>query len=224
MNRYKEENLMVPVIAIVGKSGAGKTVIMEKLIAEFKARGYRVATIKHAHQKVDLDEKGKDTWRFSQAGSDAAVVSSPSRITIFKNLEREPSLEETVMLLGEGYDIILAEGFKTTRAPKIEVCPTGKTEDMVCSESDLRAVISDGRLPVKIPLFGRGETGKIADFIEHEIMATMPADLSVAVNGRNVPLKRFVKDIMASSILAMLGTLKTVGIIKTASIHIRKLS
>jgi len=45
--------------------------------------------------------------------------------------------------------------------------------------------------------------------------------MSVAVNGKNVPLKRFVKDIMASSILAMLGTLKRVGIIKTVSIHIR---
>ena len=215
-------HLMVPIIAIVGKSGAGKTLIMEKLITEFKARGYCVGAVKHSHQAVELDAPGKDTWRFSQAGSDAVAVSSPSRITIFKNLDREPSLEQTVLLLGDSYDIILAEGFKTTRTPKIEVCPTDKTEDMVCSESDLRAVISDGRLSVKIPVFGRGEIVKVADFIEHEIMAAMPSDMSVMINGRNLPLKRFVKDIMASSILAMLGTLKTVGIIKTASIHIRK--
>ncbi len=213
---------MVPVITIVGKSGTGKTVIMEKLITEFKARGYRVGAVKHAHQTVELDVPGKDTWRFSQAGSDATVVSSPSKITIFKNLDHEPTLEETVMLLGEDYDIILAEGFKTTRAPKIEVCPKGKIEDMVCSESDLCAVISDGKPPVKIPLFGRQEIGKVADFIEHEIVATAPSDMSVTVNGRKVPLKQFVKDIMAGSILAMLGTLKTVGIIKTVSIHIRR--
>jgi len=213
---------MVPIIAIVGKSGAGKTVIMEKLITEFKARGYRVGAVKHAHRTVELDAPGKDTWRFSEAGSDAVAVSSPSRITIFKNLDREPSLEETVLLLGEGYDIVLAEGFKTARAAKIEVCPTGKTGDMVCSVSDLCAVISDGKPRVKIPVFGRGEIGKVVDFIEHNIMATMPADMSVTVNGRNVPLKRFVKDIMASSILAMLGTLKTVGIIRTASIHMRR--
>ena len=92
---------------------------------------------------------------------------------------------------------------------------------MVCSESDLRAVISEGNPPVKIPVFSRGESGKIADFIEHDIMAAMPSDMSVTVNGRNVPIKRFVKDIVASSILAMLGTLKTVGIIRTATIHIR---
>ncbi|MBN1374562.1 MAG: molybdopterin-guanine dinucleotide biosynthesis protein MobB, partial [Dehalococcoidia bacterium] len=34
---------MIPALAIVGKSGSGKTVIIEKLIAELKARGYRVA-------------------------------------------------------------------------------------------------------------------------------------------------------------------------------------
>jgi len=215
---------MVPVIAIVGKSGSGKTVIMEKLIAEFKARGYRVATIKHAHQTVELDQPGKDTWRFSHAGSDAAVVSSPSRISIFKNLDREPSLEETALLLGEGYDIILAEGFKTTRAPRIEVCATGKAEDMVCLEAELAAVISDEAFPLKIPRFGREQVQEIADFIEQEIIAAMPSDMSVTVNGRKVPLKHFVKDIMASSILAMLGTLKTVGIIKTATIRIRKSS
>jgi len=214
-------NLMVPVIAIVGKSGAGKTVIMEKLITEFKARGYCVGAVKHTHQAVELDEPGKDSWRFSQADSDAVAVSSPSRITIFKKLDREPSLEQTVLLLGDSYDIILAEGFKTTRAPKIEVCPTGKTEDMVCSESDLRAVISDRRIPVKIPVFGRDDIVKVADFIEHEIIAAMPSDMYVMINGRNLPLKRFVKDIISSSILAMLGTLKTVGIIKTTQISIR---
>ena len=215
-------NLMPPVVAIVGKSGAGKTVIMEKLITEFKARGYCVGAVKHTHQAVELDAPGKDTWRYSEAGSDAVAISSPLRITIYKNLDRDPSLEQTVLQLGDSYDIILAEGFKTSRTPKIEVCPTGKTEDMVCSESDLRAVISDGRPPVKIPVFGRGEIGKVADFIEHEIMAVVPSDMSVMINGRNLPLKRFVKDIMAGSILAMLGTLKTVGIIKTVSIYIRK--
>ncbi|MFA5079990.1 MAG: molybdopterin-guanine dinucleotide biosynthesis protein B, partial [Dehalococcoidia bacterium] len=115
---------MVPVIAIVGKSGVGKTVIMEKLIAEFKTRGYRVAAVKHTHQTIDLDAPGKDTWRYSKAGSDAIAISSPTRVTIFNKLDHEPALEETVRLLGDGYDIILAEGFKDTRAPKIEVCPS----------------------------------------------------------------------------------------------------
>jgi len=212
---------MVPVIAIVGKSGVGKTVIMEKLISEFKSRGYRVGAVKHTHQTIDLDAPGKDTWRYSEAGSDAIAISSPLRVTVFNKLDHEPALEETVRLLGESYDIILAEGFKDTRAPRIEVCPTGKKGDMACNESELCAVIARVRKPGKIPVFGREETGRIADFIEHDIIRAMPSDMSLTVNGRNVPLKRFVKDIMAGSILAMMGTLKKVGIIRTASIRIR---
>jgi molybdopterin-guanine dinucleotide biosynthesis protein B len=172
---YERENYMVPLIAIVGKSGAGKTVIMEKLIAEFKARGYRVAAIKHAHQTVELDVEGKDTWRYSQAGSDATVVSSPARITIFKSLDHEPSLEETALLLGEGYDLILAEGFKKSRAPKIEVCATGGVAEMVCGEAELAAVISDAALPLKIPRFGREQVKEIASFIEKELLAKITA-------------------------------------------------
>jgi len=212
---------MVPVIAIVGKSGSGKTVIMEKLIAEFKARGFRVGAIKHAHQTVELDAPGKDTWRYSQAGSDAAVVSSPSRITIFKSLDREPTLEESALLLGDGYDLILAEGFKKSRVPKIEVCATGRAEEMVCTQAELAAVISGGELPLKIPRFGREQVKEIADFIEKELLAKMPADMAVTVNGKPVFLKRFVKDIIAGSILAMLSTLKSIGIIRNAQISIR---
>jgi len=213
---------MVPIVAIVGKSGSGKTVIMEKLITEFKSRGYRVGAVKHSHQTIDLDLPGKDTWRYSRAGSDAVAISSPARVSVFNYLDHEPVLEETVRLLGDNYDIILAEGFKDTRAPKIEVCPTGKEEDMACNESELCAVIAKVTKSGRKPIFGREEISRIADFIEHEIIANVPDDMSVTVNSRNVPLKQFVKDIMASSILAMIGTLKTVGIIRTASIHIRR--
>lgn len=212
---------MVPVIAIVGKSGSGKTVVMEKLITEFKARGYRVGAIKHAHQTVELDLPGKDTWRFAQAGSDAAVVSSPQRVTIFKSLDREPTLEETALLLGEGYDIILAEGFKKSRALKIEVFSPDNSAEMICTETELAAVISDAELPLKIPRFGREQFKEIVTFIEKDLLAKMPAGVAVRVNGKPVFLKPFVKDIIASSILAMLSTLKSVGIIRTAQVSIR---
>src|SRR5512136_14329 len=37
----------LPIVAIVGKSESGKTVLMEQLIAEFKKRGAKVAAVKH---------------------------------------------------------------------------------------------------------------------------------------------------------------------------------
>jgi len=211
---------MIPVVTIVGKSGSGKTVLMEKLIAEFKSRGYRVAAVKHAHQTVELDVQGKDTWRFSQAGSDTTVVASPDRITIFKAVRGEPGLAAAVAALGQDYDLVLAEGFKMSTAPKIEVHGGGRTRPL-CKESELRALVSDEKLKSGIPLFRRNDIKGIADFIEKQIMDKMPSGMSVTVNGKPVPMKPFVKDIIASSILAMLGTLKSIGIVRNAIIIIR---
>jgi molybdopterin-guanine dinucleotide biosynthesis adapter protein len=211
---------MIPVVAIVGKSGSGKTVLMEKLIAEFKSRGLKVASIKHAHQMVDMDTAGKDTWRFSQAGSDATVIASPSRISIFKNISGEPGLDDALLALGQGYDIVLAEGFKSTKLPKIEVHKGDGTAPLF-KETELFAIVSDEKLKFKIPRFPRDDIESIADFIEKDIVDKMPPDMAITVNGKPLFLKPFVQDIIASSILAMLSTLKKVGIIRNATILIR---
>ncbi len=47
---------MPPVISIIGKSESGKTTLVEKLVGELKARGYRVATIKHVPRDLVFDE------------------------------------------------------------------------------------------------------------------------------------------------------------------------
>jgi molybdopterin-guanine dinucleotide biosynthesis protein MobB len=212
---------MLPVVAIVGNSGSGKTTIVEKLIVELKARGYRLAAVKHAGETIDLDPPGKDTWRFSQAGSPTTVISSPAKITIFKSIDHDPSLEETLMSIGEGYDLVLMEGFKKSKAPRIEVYRGTDAKGMACPESDLSAAISDSKLPIKIPQFRPSDIGGIADFIEKEIIGKAPSDIEVVVNGKKIFMKPFVKNIIGSSIIAMLSSLKTVGIIRSVIISIR---
>lgn len=175
---------MIPALTIVGKSGSGKTGVIEKLIAELKARGYRVAAVKHAHQPVELDAEGKDTWRFARAGSDASVISSPSKLTVFKNASKEPTVEEALEALGEGYDIVILEGFKRSKLPKIEVLRGDLGKDLVCSPEDLAAVITDGELPFDLPKFKSDDIRGITDFIEKEIMAKAGSDIAVFANGK----------------------------------------
>ena len=212
---------MLPVVAIVGNSGSGKTGVIEKLIMELRARGYRLAAVKHTGETVDLDVPGKDTWRFSQAGSLTTVICSPSKITVFKSIDHDPSLEETLMSIGEGCDLVLVEGFKKSKAPKIEVYRGTAGKEMVCRESDLSAVISDSKLPYKIPQFRPDDIKEIADFIEKEIIGKTPSDIEVVVNGKKIFMKPFVKNIIASSIIAMISSLKNVGIIRSVIISIR---
>ena len=85
----------VPVLSIIGKSGVGKTTILEKLIPELKSRGLKIATIKHhAHPGFDIDQPGKDTWRHAQAGSDLVIIAAPDKIATIQKLEQEKSLDE----------------------------------------------------------------------------------------------------------------------------------
>ena len=49
-----------PVVAVVGPTNSGKTTLVEKLIRELCARGYRVATVKHAPQESSVDLPGSD--------------------------------------------------------------------------------------------------------------------------------------------------------------------
>ena len=76
--------MCIPLVTIIGKSGCGKTTLMEKLVVELKSRNYKLATIKHhSHRGFDIDKPGKDSWRFAQAGSDHVVIASPDKIASY---------------------------------------------------------------------------------------------------------------------------------------------
>ena len=112
---------MPPIVAIIGKSKSGKTTLIEKMILELKRKGYRVATIKHTFHKVSIDKAGKDSWRHIQAGSEATAISSSNNVVVIKPVTENMDPCNIAHLLGEDYDIILAEGFKHSNIPKIEV-------------------------------------------------------------------------------------------------------
>ena len=60
----------IPVIGFAAFSGTGKTTLIEKIVRNLKAQGFRVAVIKHDAHKFEIDKEGKDSWRFSKAGAD----------------------------------------------------------------------------------------------------------------------------------------------------------
>ena len=165
-----------PIVPIVGKSESGKTVLMQQLIAEFKKRGYKVAAVKHSHGGVEIDHPGKDSWKFSQAGSDAVCVSSPDKLAFVKKLDRELSIEEIMPIIGSEFDLILVEGFKRSRISKIEVHREELGDDLICSPEELLAIVTDGSLDTliahgyRVPAFRPADTAAIADFIEKSFL------------------------------------------------------
>jgi len=156
---------MTPIVSIVGKSKSGKTTLIEKLIQELKSRGYRVATIKHAARGMDFNESGKDSWRHIQAGSEAIAISSPGKIVLIKPTTQDITLDEIAHLLGDDYDIILAEGFKEGNTSKIEVhCK--EVGPPLATVKKLMAIVTDEPLQTKTRQFSPQDIKGLADLLE----------------------------------------------------------
>ena len=212
---------MVPVVSIVGKSGTGKTTFLESLIVEFRKRGYRIAAVKHSPGGMEIDKPGKDSWKFAQAGSDAVVVSSPDKLVLVKSVDHDSNIEEILRLIGGDFDLVLVEGFKRGKAPKIEVYRRELGEDLACPPKILSAIVSDEPLNIDVPQFSINDTQAVADFIEKNFISQAEGDTSLFVNGKQVFIKPFVKDIIVRVLLAIVSTLKGVVEIKNLDISIR---
>jgi len=212
---------MLPVVSIVGKTGSGKTQLIERLLPEFKRRGYRVATVKHSPGGMEVDKPGKDSWRFAEAGSDAVAVSSPDKLACIKTVDHDSSIEEIWHLIGSDFDLVLFEGFKKGKAPKIEVYRKELGEDLLCPAEVLSAIVTDEVLDSNVPQFPLSDTQAIADFVEKISIFQDKGATSLFINGKQVFIKPFVKDIIAKALLAMVSTLKGVGEIRNLDISIR---
>ncbi len=161
---------MKPIISIVGKSDSGKTTLLEGLIAELKQRGYRLAVIKHSREDFEFDTVNKDTWRFSQAGSELSAISSTHKLVIFKNVALDFNPRKFSQLISEDYDLILTEGFKRDNYPKIEVHRQNQGRDLVSPPQQLLAIVTDEPLEVDVPQFSKNEIQKLADLIESAVL------------------------------------------------------
>jgi len=93
---------------------------VEKLIRELKNRGYRVGAFKHDAHRFDIDHPGKDSYRFTTAGADTMIITSPDKMAMVKMHSQSPPVEELLDRYFSDVDIVLIEGFKRLNLPKIE--------------------------------------------------------------------------------------------------------
>lgn len=119
-----------PVVAIVGYSDNGKTRVTVALIKLLTSQGYRVGAIKHCHHGHDVDRPGSDTDRFYKSGASTVIASSPGQKTRMEKSEGDASLDSLVVSFDPDVDIVVAEGFKGSEAPKVLVVGGGVTPEV----------------------------------------------------------------------------------------------
>jgi molybdopterin-guanine dinucleotide biosynthesis adapter protein len=156
------------VMGLAGWSGSGKTTLLVRLIPELRARGLRVSTVKHAHHEFDVDRPGKDSFEHRRAGAVEVLVSSASRWALMHEHrgDAEPGLAE---LLGRmsPVDLVLVEGFKRDRHPKLEVHRPSVGKPLLCLDDRMiRGVASDVALEnLSVPRLPLDDIPGIAAFV-----------------------------------------------------------
>jgi len=162
---------MIPIVSIVGRSNAGKTTLMEKLIPELIRRGYRVATIKHDVHGFAIDQQGKDSWRHKKAGASTTIISSPWKVAVIEDVERDCEPAELRDRYIRDVDIILSEGYKGNPHPKIEVFRSALGTELLCSKRDnLFAIASDQPLEAGVPCLDINDATGLVDLIETKFL------------------------------------------------------
>ena len=83
--------------------------------------GLRVGTVKHDAHSFEIDHPGKDSWRHGQAGAEAYVIASPERLAFITRLDGELPTTEIVRRYFDGFDLVVAEGYKRTAPHRVEL-------------------------------------------------------------------------------------------------------
>lgn len=171
-----------PVVCIVGRKNSGKTTLAVALLAEFRRRGWRVASVKHGHHDFETDQPGRDSWRhFHEGQAEATLMAGAGKIALVMRMEGDPDPERLVrdFYAGRGYDLVLIEGYKSGPFPRVEVFRRAVHDEPVYDAGDpdaarlyLAIATDDAALRADVPIIrldgepGAGEhVGRIADLV-----------------------------------------------------------
>ena len=212
------------IISIVGLKNTGKTSLTSKVIKELTNRGFKVASIKHSHHRMEMDHEGTDTYKQMESGSDF-VVGIGGR-TYF-NINERLDLERILFLIKliENPDFVVIEGFKAYPYAKIATCEEVKDEYTIkvvnsfeiTDEEVLELVdlVEERSYDILETLFvndcGYNDASIIGQAFAQGKLDYNPdtqAEVNLAIDGINIGLNRFVSNYLKQTILGVLNPLK----------------
>lgn len=159
------------VFGIAGRSGMGKTTLLERLIPALRARGLRVSLIKHSHKDIEVDRPGKDSHRLREAGCQEVLLLGRTRWALMHELrgDAEPDLDYLLSRI-QDCDLVLVEGFKGGDFPKLEVWRAAVGKPMLWPEwPGIVAMVGDAPdLADAPPHFSAAELAPLVELVLQE--------------------------------------------------------
>lgn len=166
---------MMKVFGIAGRSGMGKTTLLERLVPELRSRGLVVSLIKHSHKSIEIDRPGKDSYRLREAGCQEVLLLGDGRWALMHELRGDPEPPLPYLLSRiQRCDLVLVEGFKSGDFPKLEVWRASEGKPPLWPDwPGIVAMAVEGAVPVPAPrVLSLSDTRAIAELVLGEAAAS----------------------------------------------------
>ena len=168
-------------VSIVGLANSGKTLLLERVVAAVKERGYRAAVVKHCPHGYSMDQPGTDTGRYRRAGSDLVAAAAPGELAVMRQVDAEATPEQIADLIGHDVDIVLAEGFKQSDIPKILVADRGRGRAPIGYRGELLASVTPEVSPEGVMQFDKSQVDAIVELLIGRLDNPLPKPVPDAV-------------------------------------------
>jgi hypothetical protein len=132
------------------------------------------------------------------------------KVAVIRDVDHDAELNEIRDRYIRDVDLVLSEGFKRNRQPKIEVSRREKHRDLLCTKEDnLLAIASDQPFEIGVPCLDINDASGLVDLIEEKILkGGKRIKVFLRVNGSEVPLSPFIQESIKGTVRGMVSSLK----------------
>lgn len=213
---------MAPIITFIGGHDQERSGLVGRVIDHLMSLGYKVAAIKSADGTGEGDGDLPESERKERdsAGADDVLAITPDRM-ILRTKNAQLPLSTLAHRYFPDVDIVVGEGFATARrVAKIEVVHD-KHQMLRKEVHGVIALASDLDIAGE-RVFRLHEAKEIAVFLQQKFLADKEPSamvVSLLLNGKRVPLKKFVQEALAGTVVGFINSLKVAD--STSEIDLR---
>ncbi|MGQ4832353.1 MAG: molybdopterin-guanine dinucleotide biosynthesis protein B [Candidatus Asgardarchaeia archaeon] len=219
---------MVYVFSVVGASNSGKTWLIEHIIPELINRGFKVGSIKHTPKGFSFNNE-KDSGRHFLAGSELVIFGNKDNSGMISRVPIDEKNLSRILFLFNLFDIdiIVGEGFKQSRIPKIVTLRKNYRIDINAIRGPILCFVSDQEEKIDgKPVLKFNQIKEIVDLVlkHYEtvyVKQIKEFDTQLIINGTEIPLNPYIKTVLGSVVTAIIKTLKGVPEPQTVSLYFK---